>query len=282
MSAASQATGPVLSVFEMACANETFPALGRSLMGQRVLQTQPVSATDSVFSKLPIGGIATGGQGLTVTYRQLVHAAFQPAYWQDAHYYAVNPTTGQISHVADATQGYLIDELDFSMFFGMAIDAYERTLISDQSPFDTGTMSAEAVASEGVFTGKANCVACMMARCSPRPRPSRATPPSSRSSTCRCRLETTRSTTPASTTSACGPPSRIAASAMSMPITTPCRSPGSMCCHRHNHHRHRSLLCRHAGPIPAIAANFPPLAWRSRSASRWMGRSRSRACATSP
>ena len=46
------------------------------------------------------------------------------------------------------------------MFFGMAIDAYERTLISDQSPFDTGTMSADAVAGEGVFTGKANCVAC--------------------------------------------------------------------------------------------------------------------------
>jgi cytochrome c peroxidase len=160
MSAASQATGPVLSVFEMACANETFPALGRSLMGQRVLQTQPVSATDSVFSTMPIGGIATGGQGLTVTYRQLVHAAFQPAYWQDAHYYAVDPTTGQISHVADATKGYLIDELDFSMFFGMAIDAYERTLISDQSPFDTGTMSADAVAGEGVFTGKAHCDAC--------------------------------------------------------------------------------------------------------------------------
>ena len=155
MSAASQATGPVLSVFEMACANETFPALGRSLMSQRVLQTQPVSATDGVFSKMPIGGIATGGQGLTVTYRQLVHAAFQPAYWQDAHYYSVNPTTGQISHVADATKGYLIDELDFSMFFGMAIDAYERTLISDQSPFDTGTMSADAAAGEGVFTGKA-------------------------------------------------------------------------------------------------------------------------------
>ena len=95
-----------------------------------------------------------------MTYRQLVHAAFQPAYWQDAHYYAVNPPTGQISRVADATKGYLIDELDFSMFFGMAIDAYERTLISDQSPFDTGTMSADAVAGEGVFTGKAHCDAC--------------------------------------------------------------------------------------------------------------------------
>ncbi len=160
MSAASQATGPVLSTFEMACANETFSTLGRSLMGQRVLQTQTVSATDSVFAKMPVGSIASGGVGLSVTYRQLVHAAFQPAYWQDAHYYAVNPTTGAISRVADATKGYQIDELDFSMFFGMAIDAYERTLISDQSPFDTGTMSADAVAGEGVFTGKANCVAC--------------------------------------------------------------------------------------------------------------------------
>ncbi len=160
MSAASQATGPVLSASEMACENETFPALGRSLMGQRVLQTQPVSATDSVFSKMPLGSITHGGQGLSVTYRQLVHAAFQPAYWRDEHYYAVDPATGQISRVADATKGYLVDELDFSMFFGVAIDAYERTLISDQSPFDTGTMSADALAGEGVFIGKAHCAAC--------------------------------------------------------------------------------------------------------------------------
>jgi cytochrome c peroxidase len=144
----------------MACANETFPALGRSLMGQRVLQTQPVSTADSVFSRMPTGSIATGGVGLSVTYRQLVHAAFQPAYWQDAHYYTVDPATGQISRVADATKGYLVDELDFSLFFGMAIDAYERTLISDQSPFDAGTMPADAVAGEALFVGKGHCAGC--------------------------------------------------------------------------------------------------------------------------
>jgi cytochrome c peroxidase len=160
MSAASQATGPVLSIFEMACANETFPALGRSLMAQRVLQTQPISPTDSVFSALPVGGIASGGLGLTVTYSDLVRAAFQPAYWQDNHFYSVNSSTGQISPVPDASTGFLIDELNFSMYFGMAIDAYERTLISDKSPFDLGTMTADAVAGEGVFTGKAHCDAC--------------------------------------------------------------------------------------------------------------------------
>jgi cytochrome c peroxidase len=160
MSAASQAVGPATSPFEMTCANESFIVLGRSLIGQRALQTQPVSPTDSVFSKMPLGAIATGGVGLTVTYRQLVHAAFQPAYWQDTHYYAVNPTTGQASLVADATKGYLVDELNFSMFFGMAVDAYERTLISDQSPFDTNTMSGAAQAGENLFINNAGCVAC--------------------------------------------------------------------------------------------------------------------------
>jgi cytochrome c peroxidase len=160
MSAASQAVGPATSPFEMTCANEVFSVLGRSLMGQRALQTQPVSATDSVFSRMPLGSIASGGQGLTVTYRQLVHAAFQPAYWQDAHFYVVNPTTGLISRAADATKGLQIDELNFAMFFGLAIDAYERTLISDKSPFDTNTMSSAAQVGKNLFTGNANCVAC--------------------------------------------------------------------------------------------------------------------------
>jgi cytochrome c peroxidase len=160
MSAASQAVGPATSAFEMTCANEAFSVLGRSLMGQRALQTQPVSATDSVFSRMPLGSIASGGQGLSVTYRQLVHAAFQPAYWQDTHFYAVDPSTGQISRVADATKGLQIDELNFSMFFGLAIDAYERTLISDKSPFDTNTMSGAAQVGENLFINNANCVAC--------------------------------------------------------------------------------------------------------------------------
>jgi cytochrome c peroxidase len=109
---------------------------------------------------MPLGAIAAGGQGLTVAYRELVHAAFQPAYWQDAHYYAVDPAAGQASRAADAASGFLVDELDFSLFFGLAIDAYERTLISDRSPFDAGTMSADAVAGESLFIGKGHCAGC--------------------------------------------------------------------------------------------------------------------------
>jgi hypothetical protein len=95
MSTASQAVGPILSTVEMACPGENFANLARSVMDQRVLQTQPVAPTDSVFSKMPIGAIAPGGIGLTVSYRQLVEAAFQPAYWQDVHFYKVDPATGQ-------------------------------------------------------------------------------------------------------------------------------------------------------------------------------------------
>jgi hypothetical protein len=98
--------------------------------------------------------------GLTVTYRQLVEAAFQPAYWQDAHFYSINHVNGEISRVADGKAGYLIDELNFSMFFGLAIDAYERTLVSDKSPFDTNTMSGAAQEGMNLFMNNANCVAC--------------------------------------------------------------------------------------------------------------------------
>ncbi|HET7883307.1 MAG TPA: cytochrome c peroxidase, partial [Acetobacteraceae bacterium] len=160
MSAASQAVGPILSTVEMACQNETFAKLARSMMDAHVLQTQPVAATDSVFGSMPIGAIAAGGMGLTVTYRQLVEAAFQPAYWQDAHFYSINHVNGEISRVADGKAGYLIDELNFSMFFGLAIDAYERTLVSDKSPFDTNTMSGAAQEGMNLFVNNANCVAC--------------------------------------------------------------------------------------------------------------------------
>ena len=47
----------------MTCANEAFSVLGRSLMGQRALQPN-LLPTDSVFSKMPLGAIASGGQDL--------------------------------------------------------------------------------------------------------------------------------------------------------------------------------------------------------------------------
>ena len=41
-----------------------------------------------------------------------------------------------------------------------AIAAFERTLLSGNSPFDNGTLSAEAKAGQAIFNGKGMCLVC--------------------------------------------------------------------------------------------------------------------------
>jgi len=160
MSAASQAVGPLLSSFEMTCEGKTFPEVGRRLMLLRALQTQTVAADDGVFSKLLAGSTAPRF-GLSQNYRQLVRQAFQPAYWNNTLYFAYNPDSGTVSSSPSSANGFQLDELNFSLFFGLAIDAYERTLISDQTPFDAGLPSGSpAQLGQSLFVGKASCIAC--------------------------------------------------------------------------------------------------------------------------
>lgn len=160
MSAASQAVGPVLSSFEMTCDGKTFPDLGRSMLSERALQYQQVAADDSVFSRMPGGSIILPSGGLKPDYRTLVQQAFKPAYWNNPKRFVVDPPTGNVVATNSATLGYRVDELNFSMFFGLAVDAYERTLISDQTPFDVGTMSDNARHGQDIFTNKAKCATC--------------------------------------------------------------------------------------------------------------------------
>jgi cytochrome c peroxidase len=157
MSTASQAVGPVTNSTEMTCQGKIFADVGRRLMQQRPLANQQVAADDSVFSKL---GITSPSGGLKSDYRKLVQQAFQPAYWSNNQHFVLNPD-GTITKGGGAANGYQIDELNFSMFLGLAIDAYERTLISDQTPFDAG-LPAGSAAERGqeIFTGKGDCVAC--------------------------------------------------------------------------------------------------------------------------
>ncbi len=159
MSAASQAVGPVLSNFEMTCDGKTFPDLGRSMLSERALQYQQVAADDSVFSRMPSGSISPSG-GLKQDYRTLIQQAFKPAYWNNAQNFIVDAPTGNVVVSTNPALGYRIDELNFSMFFGIAVDAYERTLISDQTPFDVGTMSDDARHGQDIFANKAKCATC--------------------------------------------------------------------------------------------------------------------------
>ncbi len=49
---------------------------------------------------------------------------------------------------------------NFALFWGCSVQAYEATLVSDQTPFDLGTMSDAAEDGMGTFFGAGHCAEC--------------------------------------------------------------------------------------------------------------------------
>lgn len=112
-SLASQAVGPVLDGIEMSYSGRTFAKLSEKMLSLRPLARQAVLASDSVLGRYA----DPSGFGLAPehSYRALIELAFQPAYWQ-----------GDDSQLA----------ANFSLFWGLSIQAYEATLVSDNSRVD--------------------------------------------------------------------------------------------------------------------------------------------------
>ncbi len=148
-SLASQAVGPALSDLEMSCAGKAFPELGKKMLTRKPLSNQKVDPTDSVlgtYSK-PVIGLKP-----EYTYKNLIQAAFNNAYWDD---------TKKVG-------SYTLTENNFSLFWGLAIQAYEATLVSDNSRFDKAyenpsDAEAQLTAQEEhgkVLFAKSECVAC--------------------------------------------------------------------------------------------------------------------------
>jgi cytochrome c peroxidase len=124
-SLASQATAPPISSSEMSCKQRKFPEIARKLLKQRPLAYQDVHPQDSVLAGLRY----SKGKGLLTTYEQLIRKSFASRYWLGK---------GQFGKALDvAAPAYNQMEANFSLFFGLAIQLYEQTLVSDQAPFDT-------------------------------------------------------------------------------------------------------------------------------------------------
>jgi cytochrome c peroxidase len=121
-SLASQAVAPPLDDREMSCQQRLFPELGRKLLTRRPLETQAVSPDDSALGSLR----HPTEKGLDTTYKVLIEKAFDKRFWSG---------TGDFGKPA-AAGPYNQMEANFSFFFGLAIQLYEGTLISDQAPFD--------------------------------------------------------------------------------------------------------------------------------------------------
>jgi cytochrome c peroxidase len=154
-SLASQAVGPPVNSVEMAYDGRTWLAAGRRLLPARPLALQTVSPQDSV-----LGAAANpDGRGLKpdLTYLSLVQAAFQPEYWSSP-----DLVDGAGAPGTDFTQA----EFNFSLFFGLAVQAYESTLVSDDAPFDRlaegtpGALTALEETGRQVFQGRGGCARC--------------------------------------------------------------------------------------------------------------------------
>lgn len=184
-SLASQAVGPALSSFEMSSAGREFPDLGKRLLQSRPLANQQVHASDSVLASR---AAARGGL-TTATYAELVRAAFRPEWWQGTGVIgddgSVLESEKQERRRVASTNG--LDKLDdddakflatpslstysqmeanFSLFFGLAIQIYESTLVSNDAPIDryaegdTTALTPLQLQGLGLFNKKARCAAC--------------------------------------------------------------------------------------------------------------------------
>ncbi|MCQ8117266.1 cytochrome c peroxidase [Methylomonas rosea] len=127
-SLASLAMGPPLNDAEMACRQRTWPEIGRKLLLRQPLQNQKVHNEDSVLGPISLSSAGNLKPGLNTTYKQLVMQSFNPKFWSYASTGPFGSRPGQ--------PPYNQIEANFSMFFGIALQLYQSTLISDQAPVD--------------------------------------------------------------------------------------------------------------------------------------------------
>jgi len=123
-SLASQAVAPPLDMKEMSCTLRTFPLIGRKLLKRRPLEFQDIHPEDSV-----LGAVRDpSGKGLAATYGDLIRKSFAERYWSGG---------GDFGRPVGEGEPWTQAEANFAFFFGLAIQLYEDTLVSDDSPFDS-------------------------------------------------------------------------------------------------------------------------------------------------
>ncbi len=174
-SLASQAVGPPGSPFEMSFAGRSFPEIGQKMLSPflQPLKGQHVAPDDSVFgppdANFPNAQNIVNATGIGLvqrighdqTYVALIKRAFQDQYWNHTVRNIFLPIsngtkTGQFTQM----------EANFALFWGLAVQMYEATLVSDDSKYDQvqegrATFTpAEADGANFFFSGSGNCSVC--------------------------------------------------------------------------------------------------------------------------
>ena len=152
-SLASQAVAPIVSDLEMAAPERTHLDVGRELargkreQGKKVAKVRPlgkqlVSPTDSLLgsmSRWPQKGLSFN------RYDQMIKVAFHEKWWktkklirvnEDGSKTLVSKNDGECEDGACGENEYSLIQYNFSLFFGIAVQLYEATLVSDDTPWD--------------------------------------------------------------------------------------------------------------------------------------------------
>jgi hypothetical protein len=140
--------------------------MGKKMKDMTILANQLVAPDDSVLGKMS----NYPKQGLQSTYGKMIQAAFQPQWWKANVMITVDangePVVSNTPPSKLATNQYSLMEFNFSLFWGLAIQMYEATLISDNSRFDqfmdgnSSAMNAQEVFGMQLFQTKGRCANC--------------------------------------------------------------------------------------------------------------------------
>lgn len=138
-SLASQALGPPGNDVEMSCGGRRLADVARKLACRRPLERQNVHWNDSVLAPYARSTEGQLRKGLDVSYQQLVSEAFAPRFWayEGPGDFGAPPGEGAAP--------YDQYEANFGMFFALALQLYQSTLVSDDSPFDRSAVDEAGV-----------------------------------------------------------------------------------------------------------------------------------------
>jgi hypothetical protein len=133
-SLASQAVGPPLNAVGMSFDGRSWARLGRKMLALTPLGRQQIAQDDSVLGTMA----RVDGPGLApeFSYAALVRSAFRRDYWGsvvvvDANGRRVPGATEPVGPNEFTQMAY-----DFALFFGLAVQAYEATLVADDTRVD--------------------------------------------------------------------------------------------------------------------------------------------------
>ena len=166
---APQRPGSPLSASEMTCNSRAFALLGRKLLPLQPLSDQQIDARDGVLGPMA----AQRALKKQDTYQQLVQTAFQPVFWESqakadlAAADTKNTGAKELDKKNDLPAHKMSQtEANFSLFFSLALQMYQATLVSDDSPFDrfaegnTVFLSTQQKNGMVVFQGQGRCINC--------------------------------------------------------------------------------------------------------------------------